>query len=141
MEMGWTTFTLAARSGRPADGIRLVQDRAAAGDAEAMFILANWRFWGLYGPKDLGECHALLERSADAGWGDAALLRANLINNGTGRPPDPEVPGRWMAGSEGFRRTRPFEGGEEKEATKRIVHIAITYTLNGSVTAYLRKKL
>lgn len=80
-----------AQAGRPDEGIRLVQQRADGGDSEAMLILANWRFWGLYGPRSVEECHEWLERSAAAGSTDAALLRANLINNGTGRAPDPDL--------------------------------------------------
>ena len=45
-------------------------------------------------------------------------------------------PGRWMAGSEGFRRTRSFAGTAEKEATSRPVHVAIAYASDGTVTGY-----
>lgn len=78
-----------ARSGQPREAVRLVEGRAGSGDAEAMFVLANWRLWGMYGPKDLDQAHRLLEASADASWAESALLRATLINNGTGRPADP----------------------------------------------------
>jgi prolyl 4-hydroxylase len=78
-----------ARAGRPQDGVQLVKDRASAGDAEAGFVVANWRLWGLYGPKDAAEARRLLDESAAAGWAEAALLRATLVNNGTGGPADP----------------------------------------------------
>jgi hypothetical protein len=45
-------------------------------------------------------------------------------------------PGRWMAGSENYRRTKPFEGPAEKEADKRAVHLAVTYAADGRITAY-----
>jgi hypothetical protein len=45
-------------------------------------------------------------------------------------------PGRWMAGSEGFVRTRDFGGPPESEATRRPVHLAITYAEDGTITAY-----
>jgi len=77
-----------AQSGKRREAVQLVLDQAAARNPEAMFILANWRLWGLYGPKDLAEAHHLLEASAAAGWAESALLRATLINNGTGRPAD-----------------------------------------------------
>lgn len=77
-----------ARSGRLRDAVQLVGDRAAS-DPEAMVVLANWRLWGMYGPRDLAEAHRLLEAAAAAGSGEAALLRATLVNNGTGCPADP----------------------------------------------------
>lgn len=80
-----------ARAGRPREAVRLVQTRADAADAEAMFILANWRLWGMYGPKNLGEAHHLLEASAKAGWSESALLKATLLNNGCGRSADPDT--------------------------------------------------
>jgi hypothetical protein len=45
-------------------------------------------------------------------------------------------PGRWMAGSEGFRRTQSFGGAAETEATQSFVHVAITFAADGTVTAY-----
>ncbi len=45
-------------------------------------------------------------------------------------------PGRWMAGSESFLRTRSLEGSEENEADQRPVHLAIVYDSNGTITAY-----
>jgi hypothetical protein len=45
-------------------------------------------------------------------------------------------PGRWMAGSENFRRTQSFHGPEETEADRRPVHVAFTYADDGTVTAY-----
>ncbi len=44
---------------------------------------------------------------------------------------------RWMAGSNGFARTQPFDGGgEETEAANRFVHIAISYHADGTVIGY-----
>jgi hypothetical protein len=43
---------------------------------------------------------------------------------------------RWMAGSNGFRRTKSFGGTEEKEADKDFVHVAITYQSDGTITGY-----
>lgn len=45
-------------------------------------------------------------------------------------------PGRWMAGSDGFRRTQSFSGSEEKDASARPVHVAIVYGKNGRTTGY-----
>jgi prolyl 4-hydroxylase len=77
-----------ARAGRAPEAIGLITRSAEAGDAEASFILANWRLWGLYGPRDLAACHALLEQAARSGWTEAARVRAYLVANGTGCEPD-----------------------------------------------------
>jgi hypothetical protein len=45
-------------------------------------------------------------------------------------------PGRWMAGSEFFRRYRSFEGSDEVDAAKRFVHVAITFAADGTIAAY-----
>lgn len=42
----------------------------------------------------------------------------------------------WMAGSEGLARTQSFGGAEETEADKRLVHVAIVYADDGTITAY-----
>lgn len=77
-----------ARSGRLREAVQLVEDRSGSGDSEAMFILANWRLWGMYGPKDAGAARRLLTDSASAGSAESALVLASLINNGTGGPAD-----------------------------------------------------
>ncbi len=43
---------------------------------------------------------------------------------------------RWMAGSDGFIRTQSFGGPEETEATKRLVHVAIVYRMDGTIVGY-----
>ena len=43
---------------------------------------------------------------------------------------------RWMAGSNGFRRTKSFDGTDEKQAHREFVHLAITYRGDGTVTGY-----
>jgi hypothetical protein len=45
-------------------------------------------------------------------------------------------PGRWLAGSESFRRTRDFAAPAETEATTKFVHVAVTYGADGTVTGY-----
>jgi mono/diheme cytochrome c family protein len=45
-------------------------------------------------------------------------------------------PRRWMAGSNVFARTQPFQGTEEKEVTGRPVHFAIVYSKDGTITGY-----
>ncbi len=45
-------------------------------------------------------------------------------------------PGKWMAGSEGFRRYQSFQGAPEPEADKQVVHFAVTYGADGLITGY-----
>jgi len=42
-------------------------------------------------------------------------------------------PKRWMAGSNGFVRTKPFNGSEEAEGLNKPVHVAIVYQADGTV--------
>lgn len=49
-------------------------------------------------------------------------------------------PKHWMAGSDGFRRTKSFSGPEETNATAEIVSITITYGANGTITGYRNGK-
>ncbi len=49
-------------------------------------------------------------------------------------------PAHWMAGSEFFLRTQPFAGTEEKDAAKDVVHFAITYSADGTITGYRNGK-
>ena len=48
-------------------------------------------------------------------------------------------PGHWMAGSEGYLRSRPFSATAET-STNTSVHIAITYQPDGTITAYRNGK-
>lgn len=45
-------------------------------------------------------------------------------------------PGRWLAGSDNYRRTQNFEAPPETEAKDRFVHIAVTYANDGTITGY-----
>jgi len=45
-------------------------------------------------------------------------------------------PRRWMAGSNGFARTAPFNGIDEVEAQDRFIHVAIVYQQDGSIIGY-----
>ncbi len=49
-------------------------------------------------------------------------------------------PKKWMAGSNGFVRTQPFDGEIEKEATSKPVHMAIVYSEDGLISAYRNGK-
>ena len=78
-----------ARSGRQKEAVALVQGAADAGDPEALSAVANWRLYGLNGPRDAAAAHVLLARAAAAGFGEAARLRAYLVASGTGCAADP----------------------------------------------------
>ncbi len=63
------------------------------------------------------------------------------IGAGDGRAFDAIVfaerqPGRWMAGSENFRRSRDAGGEAEVEAAGRPIHVAITYADDGTIRVY-----
>ncbi|MFO0454480.1 MAG: DUF1549 domain-containing protein, partial [Planctomycetota bacterium] len=47
-----------------------------------------------------------------------------------------QEPHRWMAGSNGFGRTRSFGGSAETGLAPERIHIAVTWSANGLVTAY-----
>jgi hypothetical protein len=42
----------------------------------------------------------------------------------------------WVPGSNNFRRSRNLDAPREQDATSRIVHVAVVYAANGTVTAY-----
>jgi len=45
-------------------------------------------------------------------------------------------PAQWVAGSNNFLRSEPFDGPAETDAAQHIVHLAVTYAPNGTVTGY-----
>ncbi|HEX8192243.1 MAG TPA: 2OG-Fe(II) oxygenase [Allosphingosinicella sp.] len=80
-----------AQAGRRAEAVALVERAAEAGDAEALFALANWRLYGIFIPRDPAAAHPLLARAAAAGSIEAGHLLANLLAGGTGCRADPDV--------------------------------------------------
>ncbi|MCH8045423.1 MAG: DUF1553 domain-containing protein [Planctomycetes bacterium] len=46
------------------------------------------------------------------------------------------TPRRWMAGSNSFQRTRPFQGSDETQANTQPVHVAIVYQRDGTIIGY-----
>ncbi|MBY0522126.1 MAG: DUF1553 domain-containing protein [Gemmataceae bacterium] len=47
-----------------------------------------------------------------------------------------QEPKRWMAGSNFFKRTQSFGAPDENKADNEVVHIAISYAADGTITAY-----
>ena len=45
-------------------------------------------------------------------------------------------PQQWLAGSDGFARTQPFNGLQEAEAVSQPVHLAIVYHANGETVGF-----
>ncbi|MCY2984741.1 MAG: DUF1553 domain-containing protein [Planctomycetota bacterium] len=63
------------------------------------------------------------------------------IETGNGRVFDAIVfgeqhPKKWMSGSEGFARTKPFDAPEETANTKSFVHVAIVYASDNSIAMF-----
>jgi prolyl 4-hydroxylase len=98
-----------AKAGRGAEAKRHVERAAASGDPEALLALANWRLFGLYGPRDLAEAHRLLGRAAAAGDTDAVRMQATLIGNGTGCRADPARAARLLGSIAGVDSFAAFQ--------------------------------
>ncbi len=47
-----------------------------------------------------------------------------------------QSPAEWLAGSDGFSRTQPFRGAQEKTADKEPVTITIVYTADGGIQGF-----
>ncbi len=47
-----------------------------------------------------------------------------------------QTPRRWLPGSSGFQRTQQFGGTDETTANNGVVHVAIVYRANGTITGY-----
>ncbi len=78
-----------AAAGRQAEAVALVQRAAENDDPEALFALANWRLFALFGPRNLADAHRFLDRAATLGHDDAIRTKAILVGNGTGCAADP----------------------------------------------------
>jgi prolyl 4-hydroxylase len=75
---------LLAAAGKREEAVRLVVQAAGAGDGEALFAVANWRLFGIHGPRDLAATHRMLDQAVAAGDAEAALLKSSLLANGAG---------------------------------------------------------
>jgi prolyl 4-hydroxylase len=78
-----------AGAGQPEAAIALIDQEAGRGDGEALFVLANWRLWGIQLERDRALGFELLQRAAATGHAEAVKLRAFLLaNGGAGNVPD-----------------------------------------------------
>jgi len=79
-------------SGQRQAAVDLVRGAADAGDPNALFAVANWRLFGMYGPRDEAGAHVLLDRAVATGSTEATRLRRRFwrMERGAkpiGRPP------------------------------------------------------
>jgi prolyl 4-hydroxylase len=74
-----------------------VEQAASANDVEAICALANWRLFGLYGPRDPAAAHQWLQRGVALGAAEPTRLLATLMSNGTGCASDPEGAAQLLA--------------------------------------------
>lgn len=79
---------IARRTGRPEDAVRFIEDKAAAGDAEANLIVAHWFLYASDRARDTEAAHRHLQAAVDAGNTHAARVLANLVSGGIGCEPD-----------------------------------------------------
>jgi prolyl 4-hydroxylase len=77
-----------ARSGRPADAVKLIEEAAAAGNPEGQFIVAHWLLYGSDRPRDAKAARRHLEQAAASGKAEAARVLAHVTANGTGGEAD-----------------------------------------------------
>jgi prolyl 4-hydroxylase len=73
-----------ARSGRPHDAVRFIENAASAGDPEGNVIVAHWLLYGSDRPRDPRAARQHLERAAQGGSGQGLRILAHLTANGTG---------------------------------------------------------
>lgn len=83
-----TEFATLRRQRGDAAAAAVVEERARAGDAEALHLVGHWRLWGLFGPQNLTDGYACTLAAAQRGDTDATLTLAALVATGTGLPRD-----------------------------------------------------
>ena len=71
-------------AGRAREAYELLAGPQAAGDADALYALANWRLSGQIVGRDLAAARELFRRAAEAGHPQAAGVHAAFVGNGTG---------------------------------------------------------
>ena len=79
---------LLASSGRAGEAVELLRRRAAGGDAEAVYVLANWCLSGDIVRRDLPLSRDLFQRAAAAAHPQARIVHRAFVANGTGGPAD-----------------------------------------------------
>ena len=77
-----------ASEGQVAAAVRLLMDAAAAGDRDALALLAEWRLGGYLIRRDLAAARDLYQRSAQLGHDQADSIHAAFLAGGIGGPRD-----------------------------------------------------
>lgn len=77
-----------ALEGRTVEARARLADLARAGDAAALFQLADWNYRGVGGPQDLHQARTLFAAAADKGIEVAGHVVTNFMATGTGGPRD-----------------------------------------------------
>ena len=75
-------------AGNVAGAVDHLNGAAEARDPEALYTLATWRISGRIIRRDTAAAREFMGRAANAGHGEAKLLYAHFLANGTGGPPD-----------------------------------------------------
>lgn len=77
-----------AEAGRVEEGLRVLRQAQAEGQADAFLIEGLWRLEGRVIPRDLPSGRSLVARAAEGGHVDAARILSALVARGIGAPPD-----------------------------------------------------
>jgi prolyl 4-hydroxylase len=75
-------------SGQSAQALDVAESAAAAGDADASYLLATWYLGGYPVTRDVPRALELLGKANDEGHTDAAQMHIALIANGAVQPPN-----------------------------------------------------
>lgn len=123
----------------------LLSRAADSGDPEAMFALANWRLFGLNGPRDIPAAHALLRRAGDRGHSKAIQLGAALLLSGTGCTSDVAKASRMLARIKSveplaafqliFAEKMPSEWKAAKLPVETLSHAPVIRSVTGLLSA------
>jgi len=100
--------------GRPEDAYRLLTSPQAAGDADALFTLANWRLSGQIIRRDLAAARDLFRRAAEAGHEEAGRIHIAFVGSGIGGPAD------WPSALALLRRRLDPEAGAQRALIERM---------------------
>jgi prolyl 4-hydroxylase len=91
-------------AGNAAGAVNWLNSAAETGDAEALYTLATWRISGRIIRRDTAAAREIMGKAADAGHGEARLLYAHFLANGTGGPPQRKAAREIL---EGLRGSKP----------------------------------
>src|SRR5438477_12097616 len=76
------------QAGQAAEALTIIQRRAAAGDPDALFTLADMHWRGVGVAQDLAGGRELFGRASDAGQPMAVRAYTNLLSSGIAGPRD-----------------------------------------------------